>query len=215
MTVDRIPQASHHALGFSKEQGSEGAAPLPLKGKKICLDPGHGGSDYGAIGPAGTAEKDVNLSITLKAKEELEKYGAEVLLTRSDDTYISLKDRSKFANDRNCDLFISSHENSAAKQRRIAHGTETFWYTKGDEHDKKLATELQKNSVEAIGLTDRGVKQANFAVLRNAEMPAALMESAFISNPDEEKLLTDPAFQQKVAMAVAKSILGYFGCAIP
>jgi N-acetylmuramoyl-L-alanine amidase len=213
MPVDKITSAYHQPDRSSPQRPDD--APPPLKGKKICIDAGHGGYDAGALGPGGANEKDVNLDIALKTKAELEKCGAEVLLTRTDDTFVSLQDRTDFANKEKCDIFISAHENSAAKKKRIAHGTETFWHTKGDDNDKKLATELQTNIVSAIGLTDRGVKQANFAVLRESEMPAALIETAFISNPEEEKLLTDPVFQQKVAMAVTKGVLGYFGCVIP
>ena len=206
--MDRI--ASPQFQGAQDTQNTS-----PLKGKKICLDAGHGGEDSGAVGKGGTLEKDVNLDIVLLTKNELEKNGAKVLLTRGDDTYVSLADRTDYANKENCDIFVSAHENSAAKKKRIAHGTETFWHTKGDADDKKLATELQKNIVAAAGLTDRGVKQANYAVLRNSDMPSALIETAFISNPDEEALLKDPAFQKKIAMAVTRGIMGYFGCAIP
>ncbi len=187
----------------------------PLKGKKICLDAGHGGKDSGALGPAGAREKDVNLAISLKTKENLEKYGADVVLTRGDDTFVSLHDRTVIAEKEGCDIFISTHANSASKKKRLAHGTETYWYTKGDSQDKKLATGLHTNIVETIGLTDRGVKKAAFQVLREADMPAALIETAFISNSSEEALLTDPVFQEKVALGVTKGILGFFGCAIP
>jgi N-acetylmuramoyl-L-alanine amidase len=213
--MDKLTSTPQQSAAYLSRQGSEESPPTPLKGKKICIDAGHGGSDSGAVGKGGAKEKDVNLAMSLKMKSELEKYGAEVLLTRGDDTFVSLQDRTDYANKEKCDIFISSHENSASKKKRIAHGTETFWYTKGDEDDKKLATELQNNVVAAVGLTDRGVKQANFAVLRESDMPAALIETAFISNPDEETLLIDPVFQQKVAVAVAKGVLGYFGCAIP
>ncbi|MDQ7826578.1 MAG: N-acetylmuramoyl-L-alanine amidase [Candidatus Eremiobacteraeota bacterium] len=188
---------------------------LPLKGKKICLDAGHGGKDGGAHGPAGTDEKDMNLAVSLKTKADLEKCGAEVILTRGDDTFISLHDRTEIAEKEGCDIFVSTHFNSAAKKKRLAEGTETFWYTKGDSEDKKLATELQTNLVQTIGLKDRGVKQAGFQVLREADMPAALIEPAFISNPSEEALVVDSAFQEKIALAVTKGILGFFGCPVP
>jgi N-acetylmuramoyl-L-alanine amidase len=214
--MDRItPSHFQGAQHIVQQDSGDAQQTQPLKGKKICLDAGHGGEDSGAVGKGGTKEKDVNLDIVLLTKTELEKNGAEVILTRGDDTYVSLKDRTDFANKEKCDIFVSSHENSAAKHKRIAHGTETFWHTKGDSSDKKLATEIHQNVMAAAGLTDRGVKQANFAVLRESDMPSALMETAFISNPDEEALLKDPAFQKKVAMAVTKGILGYFGCAVP
>jgi len=214
--MDRIaPSHFQGARHISQQDSGDAQQTQPLKGKKICLDAGHGGEDSGAVGKGGTKEKDVNLDIVLLTKAELEKSGAEVLLTRGEDSYVSLKDRTDYANKEKCDIFVSAHENSAAKKKRIAHGTETFWHTKGDSNDKKLATELQTNIVAAIGLTDRGVKQANYAVLRESDMPSALIETAFISNPDEEALLKDPAFQKKVAMAVTKGILGYFGCAVP
>jgi len=216
MSIMRIQSAKDNIMDRITSSHFHGAQnTTPLKGKKVCLDPGHGGEDSGAVGKGGTLEKDINLDIVLLAKAELEKNGANVLLTRSDDSYVSLKDRTDYANKEKCDIFISAHQNSAAKKKRIAHGTETFWHTKGDPNDKKLATELQKNIVAAIGLTDRGVKQGNYAVLRNSDMPAALIETAFISNPDEEALLKDPAFQKKVALAVTRGVMGYFGCAIP
>lgn len=175
---------------------------------KIILDPGHGGHDPGAVGPTGLKEKDVALSIAVKVGRILDYYGIQVIYTRKDDRFIEIPNRSKVANDAKVDYFVSIHINSATNSS--ATGTETFAHAQGTTGDK-LANSIQENLVKEINLRDRGVKYANFAVLRQTNMPATLVEVAFINNPIEEKLLKSDEFQARVAAGIANGILKFLG----
>ena len=183
--------------------------------KKVCLDPGHGGYDPGAIGPTGLKEKDVTLAVALKAGLYLQNAGIAVVLTRTSDqvpwpadTNQDLAARCKIANQAAVNLFVSIHCNSAAD--RNAHGTETYSLSATGE-GRRAAGLIHAELVKVIKLYDRGLKTANFFVLRRTSMPAVLIELAFISNPQEEKLLRDPVFQDKAARAIAKGIAAWFG----
>ena len=187
-----------------------------LKGKVVVVDPGHGGSDPGAIGPLGTREKQLNLSLAMQVKVDLEKAGAKVLLTRETDIDVfgpkatdreELWARVKVANFNQADLFISIHHNSSAN--RDARGTSTYYYQKTT-YDAMLAQDLQKEMLQAGGLPNVGVRPANFFVVKNATMPAALLEVGFISNPQEEQVLGTGAFQQKMSQAIVVGINQFF-----
>lgn len=187
----------------------------PSLGKKVCLDPGHGGYDPGAIGPGGTREKDVTLDIALRLKSLLEADGFEVIMTRTGDTSpggvteinADLKNRVTIADNSKVDIFVSIHINSGVAG---AAGCECYIYSLGGAAEK-LARAIQKHLVASTGMANRGVRTANFYVLRNTSMPAVLGETGFISNPGEEKLLQDPAFRQKIAKGYAAGIKEYFG----
>lgn len=182
---------------------------------KVCLDPGHGQHDPGAVGPTGLKEKDVALAVSLKTGQKLKNSGIEVVHTRVNDNpgfprdeRQNLAQRVSIANTSRADCFVSIHCNSATS--RSAHGTETYCVQLGY-NAEKLARAIQTEVVRATGISNRGVKTANFYVLKYTQMPAALIELAFISNPNEEKLLADKGFQDKVAGAIAKGICNYLG----
>jgi N-acetylmuramoyl-L-alanine amidase len=170
---------------------------------KIAIDPGHGGKDPGAVGPSGLREKDVALTVAKKVAEYLQSASIPVKMTRTSDVYVELKDRAKIANSFGADYFVSLHCNAFTSP--TACGTETYCYKRGGKGEI-LAKAIQDELIAAIGLTDRGVKEGNFYVLRETNMPAALTELAFISNPNEEKLLASAEFQNKCALAIAKGI---------
>ena len=179
---------------------------------KICIDPGHGGADPGAVGPTGLKEKDVNLAVGLKLAELLKPI-AEVKLTRTKDIAVSLKDRAAIANSFKCDYFISIHSNSFT-DRKVG-GVETWAYAKGGQGEK-LAKAVQPELVKATGFANRGVKfNTAFAVLRDTKAPAILTETGFISNPAEEKLLKTGAFRDKIAMAIAQGVANRIGKKLP
>lgn len=170
----------------------------------VVIDAGHGGKDPGALGQF-SQEKEVNLGIITKLYQLLEQDpDVRVLATRLDDTYPTLDDRVLLANQINADLFISVHAN--ANNNQSIGGTETYIYFHVDDTFGKI---VHKHLVEATGLEDRGLKRANFKVLRETRMPSVLVEVAFISNPYEEKLLNDPAFQKRVANGLYKAIKEY------
>jgi N-acetylmuramoyl-L-alanine amidase len=179
---------------------------------KICIDPGHGGVDPGAIGPTGLKEKDVNLAVGLKLAELLKPI-AEVKLTRTKDIAVSLKDRAAIANSFGCDYFISVHTNSFT-DRKVG-GVETWAYAPGGKGEK-LARAVQAELVKVTGFANRGVKfNSKFAVLRDTKAPAILTETGFISNPAEEKLLKTDAFRDKIAKAIAQGVAKQLGKKLP
>lgn len=172
------------------------------------IDAGHGGRDSGAVGATGLKEKDVALKISLKVGNILKARGVSIGYTRTDDSTVELSQRAVIANKSGAKYFVSIHINSA--KNRAATGTETFAFSKGSEREK-LANAIQKNLVSAIGLRDRGVKFANFTVLRETKMPAALVEVAFICNPTEEAKLKDNTFLDKAATGIAKGMIEFLG----
>lgn len=127
----------------------------------------------------------------------------QVVMTRTTDTFLQLKERAKIANSLKADVFISIHANSGPS---TATGTETYYY---HESDKALANALHKEIVKAMGLKDRGVRYGNFHVIRETTMPAALLEVGFLSNKNDEKKLFDSATQDRVAQAIVRGIKQY------
>lgn len=185
----------------------------PLEGKKIMIDPGHGGPDPGAIGQAGAEEEDVALSMSEKLKEDLTALGAEVRLTRTTDSAVlpggskseDLQERCSLSNRWGADLFISMHCNSAENHNAV--GTETY-HARNASSKSKIAARLVQNQTAQL-LPNRGVKQANFHVIVHTNAPAILVETAFISNRGEEALLVDNGFQDRFCEHVAAGVANY------
>lgn len=175
--------------------------------KTICIDAGHGGKDSGAVGN-GLLEKDIVLSIAKKLKVMLIEKGFKVCMTREDDTFVELKDRCIIANKQKADIFVSIHCNS--DKNKSAFGFEIY-HTKGSIQGEKLSEviKLSMNENKEIIRTDRGIKTANFTVLIGTNMPAVLVETAFISNIEDSKILK--AKQLEFATAICKGICSYFG----
>ncbi|MFW5986447.1 MAG: N-acetylmuramoyl-L-alanine amidase [Halanaerobiales bacterium] len=176
------------------------------KGILVVLDPGHGGFDPGAVGPSGLQEKEVNLAISKKVAENLRnaKKDYSILMTREKDHFVTLQERVKIANENEATLFISIHSNSAS--RDYSEGSETFHAPDKTADDEMLARMLQDEIKQELKLTDRGVKEESFYVIKYTEMPAALVEVAFLSNPHEESLLGSKLFRGKVAGAISRAI---------
>jgi N-acetylmuramoyl-L-alanine amidase len=177
----------------------------------ICLDPGHGGKDPGAIG-FGLHEADVCLKLAKMVSEELGKYeGVAVTLTRWDDRFISLSERAAYANRNGVDYFISLHNNAASAS---AHGFESYIYTQPSAASvarQNVLHETVAAYMAKYGIRDRGKKRANYAVLRETKMPAILLENLFITNERENKLLRDDNFLRGLAAAIAAGIAKMFG----
>jgi len=193
-----------------------GAVTGKIEGKKVVLDPGHGYMsstgyfDVGAIGPSGTKESSVNLSIALKVKALLEADGARVVMTRSDDTSKDNPDlarRAQIANSSGADLFLSIHQNATDAGPSIG-GTEVNYWS---DQSKVFAALVQKHLVSTLGRMDRGTQKTSLYLVSHIDtMPAALVECAFISNSEEERLLREDSFQQKAAKGIADAIVEYF-----
>ncbi len=186
-----------------------------LTGKTIIVDPGHGAFseegyyDVGAIGPTGLLESVVNLKIALQVKELLEKAGAKVILTREQEqsrSTLKLQERINMANVSGADLFISIHNNASLNTE--AKGSEIFYYR---EDDEKLAEWILTSLVSSTGLTNRGAKQRGFAVTKNiTTMPSVLLECAFLSNPEEERMLQSDSFIQLIAEGIFNGLKSWF-----
>jgi N-acetylmuramoyl-L-alanine amidase len=226
------------------------AKPVDLPGiHTIVIDPGHGGREVGAIGPGGLMEKDATLAVCRKLADALSnKLKARVVLTRTDDSVVSLDQRTAIANQYHADLFLSVHMNAAIVKG--AKGSETYFLSAdaSDELAKKaaelenaaskaaaqtagssdlklilwdlaqqdylveserLAKSIQEEMNGVTGVTGRGVKQAPFKVLVGATMPAALVEVAFITNPEEESKINSDAFQNIVVDALTRAVNRY------
>ena len=190
-----------------------------LKGKKIAIDPGHGGEDPGAIGPTGVTEKSITLGIAKVAQQLLEDAGAKVIMTRTTDTEVSpkhrqatdvdeLQARCDIANKAGADVFISIHMDSFASRK--ASGTTGYYYEKGSAASKRLAALIQAAIIKQIRTESRGVKSCNFYVVRHTKMPATLIEVAFVSNPLEEKLLNSEKGIQYAAVGLVTGIAAFF-----
>ena len=183
---------------------------------KIYIDPGHGGSDPGAVGDKGTYEKTVTLEISKRLKEFLEAKGAIVHMTRTTDREVAgpgasdvdeLQARINVAEKHNSDLFVSVHINSSVNKK--VGGFSTYYYPK-TKFDAKIAKSIQDNLTANYGRDNLGLREANFYVIKRCSMPATLLELCFISNKKEEKLMAGNWFQTKTANLIAEGIENYF-----
>lgn len=203
------------------------------KVKTILLDPGHGEQDPGTQGYRGTKEKHMTLDLSARVAKRLRAAGFETLLTRRDDTYISLEDRVEQANSSDADLFVSIHFNALAS--RTPAGIETYCLTPAglsstnkigkrlglgdfgeeagnrfDAQNMLLAYLVQQRLLRRIPKAeDRGVRRARFKVIKDNERPSILIENGFLSNPTEEKRILSPAYRDVLATAIAEAIQSY------
>lgn len=177
-----------------------------LKNKTIVIDAGHGGQDVGAIGASGTFEKDITSKTAQELKQELTMLGAEVILTRMDDEYISLNSRTSLANMARTDAFISIHYNSVPELSDVT-GIGTYYY---QDQNKKLANLIQQEIIREVDASDRGIAFEDFQVLRQNFKPAVLVELGFISNQGKEELLLTNAYQKKLVSGMVNGLEKYF-----
>ncbi|MGI8908716.1 MAG: N-acetylmuramoyl-L-alanine amidase [Candidatus Sumerlaeaceae bacterium] len=181
---------------------------------KICIDPGHGGSDPGAVG-SGQQEKINVLDSGLRSRNWLNSDTSDgggggswsVIMTRTTDVYVGLSARADYANANAADRFMSIHNNACCG----ASGTETFAYTYGSSSSFDLRNKVQQRSVEAWGLTNRGNKTANFAVLRETNMPAELAELGFIDNAYDSQFTGSATQRDKMAKYHLYAVQNHYG----
>ena len=192
----------------------------------IVLDPGHGGKDQGAAG-GGRIEKELNLQLARKVELLLKAKGFRVLLTRRYDRFLSLQQRSAFANARHADLFISIHANSSptssprgievfclspagtASSNASAVSWTSYPGNRYDSRNIRLGYFMQTALIRKTQANDMGVKRARFAVLRDLNCPGVLVEMGFLSNPQEAALLRSQEYLDKLAQGIASGILDY------
>lgn len=211
-------QLSGNATGFvagwvvSQSNGGEsvsrpgGDVTSYLKNKTIVIDPGHGGRDSGAIGTRGTLEKNLTLSTAKLVYDKLKASGANVHLTRSTDSYISLSSRVSTAHYRNADAFISLHFDSIAN--KTVNGMTSYYFS--GSKDKPLASPLHSELMKQTKLRDRGNKVGNYHVLRENKQPSVLLELGYVSNSTEELTVGSNAFQDRVAQGLYYGLAQYF-----
>ncbi len=208
----------------------------PAAIKTICLDPGHGGRDTGnRVG--WHYEKVYTLALAAELRDQLRQAGFNVILTRTKDTYVELPDRPALANRRGADLFVSLHFNATPSGKDIVAGPQTYCITpvgasstdaqgEGSNHGPTpanrdedesllLAYQIQKSLVGNLDAEDRGVRRARFAVLRDARMPAILIEGGYMTNPYEGKQIYTAAYRRQLAQAVVKGIMAYQKMTLP
>ncbi|KXG78398.1 Sporulation-specific N-acetylmuramoyl-L-alanine amidase [Fervidicola ferrireducens] len=173
---------------------------------KVVIDPGHGGHDPGAVANS-LRESDITLDLALKVAQELEQLGFDVRLTREDDRYISLEGRAALANQWDADLFVSLHCNAASNP--AARGFESYIYSRAQSSTRELARKIHERLAAFLyqfGVPDRGIKEANFYVLRETKSPATLLECLFITNSEDAKLLQDVNWRSRLASEIAQAV---------
>ena len=212
--------------------------PLLLPGRQesgrkirtICLDAGHGGKDPGNRLP-GRQEKDYTLRLAFELRDQLKQAGFKVVLTRSSDEFIELSERPERARRAGADLFVSLHFNATESGRAEARGAEVYCLTpagaastnargegarpgafpgnRSNGRNLLLAYQIQKSLVRTLQTEDRGVRRARFEVLREATMPAVLIEAGFLSHPEEGRKIFTAEYRQPMARAIVQRIQSY------
>ena len=196
---------------------------LPVSGKTIVVDAGHGKPDEGAESSTGTTEAETNLKIALKLQNLLEQSGSTVILTRSDENAIydydsktlrqkkisDIHNRVKIGNESSADIFVSIHLNKIPQQQYD--GWQTFYNAQSSD-GKKLAESIQNNLNDAIQKENNRVAKTidNIYIIKYVEIPTTIVECGFLSNPEEEKLLLQDEYQDKLAWGIYNGIIDYF-----
>lgn len=184
----------------------------------ILVDAGHGGNDIGTEGYGNSQdksdknnvyEKDIALKIAKKVTSKLSKHkDVQVIMSRTEDKYMSLLDRIDFANSQDVDLLVSVHLN-AETGGNSASGLETYHRRNPVDDSDKLAEIVQKTIVSYIDVRDRGVREENYDVIKAVKMPAILVECGFLTNPEEEKKLLTDKYQDQLADGITQGVLSY------
>ncbi|HEY9900805.1 MAG TPA: N-acetylmuramoyl-L-alanine amidase [Pantanalinema sp.] len=201
-----------------------GPGQTPLKGRVIVVDPGHGGKESGTVGPAGLTEKEVNLGVGKALASLLREAGARVILTREGDTGVApagsgladdLKARIAIANAAQADLFLSVHHNATLDPKHERLMTETYYKMDDPGPSADAAASIHRHLLRNLGLPQEKLVPGNYAVLRNAEVPAILGEASYLSHPSTEAKLRSPEKQLLEAQAYFAGILDYFAKGTP
>ncbi|AIE60857.1 SH3 domain-containing protein [Bacillus methanolicus] len=180
-------------------------AEINLKNKTIVLDPGHGGRDHGTTGTRGTMEKQLTLRTAKLLFDKLKASGANVILTRNDDTFISLSSRVRTAKYQNADAFISIHYNSNSDHS--IHGITSYYYYP---FQKPLAESVHSATISQTKMKDRGVRFGDYYVIRETNKNAILLELGYLSNSAEEMLVTSGQYQESVSSGIFQGLAKYF-----
>lgn len=203
------------ALDITPNDELEDISGVSLNGKKIIVDAGHGGSDVGCTGVSGRLEKEVNLEIAQKLQALLEAEGAEVIMTRETDDALApekeedMKAREKIINTSDADMFVSIHQNEF--ENESATGPQVFFVAQGSV-GKRLAVAIQEALNDRLGIASENARMAlpaAYRLLKSGSQPSCIVECGFFSNPEEEALLQQSDYQEKLANAVVDGIKLY------
>lgn len=208
-TITQSQDKKEFDISFNIGNNSSSSNNGPL----IYIDPGHGGSDPGAIGVGGIHEANIALAIGLKLKTLLDNGGFRTMISRTTDTYVGLYDRPDQANNAGADAFVSIH--CDAFDSSSANGTTVLYYPNGyngdTRDDKTFAQIIHDNLMKEINTTDRGLSERpNLVVLNQTKMVAVLVETGFVTSPTDAQLLTDDNFQWKIAQGIYNGLVQYF-----
>jgi N-acetylmuramoyl-L-alanine amidase len=168
----------------------------------VVIDPGHGGFDRGGIRGQTVPEKMVALDTALRLQKILQRAGLRTVMTRSTDVFVPLSVRSSIANSERDAVFVSIHYN--ASPRSSAHGIETY---SENNRGAVLAARIQRQLITGVSTENRGVRSAEYYVLRKCRLPAVLVECGFLTNPTEAQLALTPDYRQEVAQQIAAGII--------
>ncbi len=189
---------------------ASGLPQVPRGRFQVVIDPGHGGPDPGAVGIGGLRETDVVLDISLQVARLLQARGVQVLLTRTSEIDVDLPPRVALANSSNADAFLSIHANALSMARPDVNGIETFYFQ--SPRSRALAAAVQEEVLAVSpNSPDRGVRQGRFFVIRRTVMPAALVETGFVTGDLDSPRLASSAHRQRLAQAISRGILRYLG----
>jgi len=180
----------------------------PLKGLTIAIDAGHGGSDFGAVGPTGIKEKDINIDISKKLQSKLQNSGAKVIMTRTDDSFVEIYERPKKAQKDDALILISIHANALpdGQDPYVKHGTSVFYY---NDESEKLATELISTITKELGTKKDDLSKCSFVLTRPTMPLSALIEVAYMIHPYEYSLLLEEDFRQSAAESIKNGIINF------
>ena len=170
----------------------------------VVIDPGHGGFDRGGIRSNIIPEKGVALDVARRLRAYLADAGFRTVMTRSSDTFVTLDSRVAIANRQRRAIFVSIHFNAAP--RRGADGIETFY---GSAKAKRLASLIQRYAMKTTSGENRGIKKARFYVLRRSRIPAVLIECGFLTNPQDARRASSPAYRDQLARQIARAIIAF------
>jgi N-acetylmuramoyl-L-alanine amidase len=198
--------------------------------RTICLDPGHGGKQTGAL-DGSKQEKKYTLLLAQEMRDQLIRAGLKVTLTRTTDTLVDLPVRTDLARRRGADVFVCLHFNSSTVAKNEVNGIEVYCLTpagasstnargegagagqmpgnRNNEKNMFLSYQVHKSLVKSLPVEDRGLRRARFEVLRAAEMPAVYIEGGYMSHPSESKKIYDPAYRRQMARAIVDGLLAY------
>ncbi len=192
-----VPPTKHHVI-------------KPL----VMIDPGHGGKDIGAVSLSKPVyqEKNLNLASARFLEQFLRQRGYRTLMTRDDDTFLTLEERADVSKEKKAQLFVSVHFNSAPN--KTAEGIEVFYYKSDKDKERSnkseaLAKAVLANTIETTQANSRGIKHGNFSVIRNSSIPAILIEGGFLTNDSEMERIKDPTYLKKLAWGIAQGIDQY------